>query len=619
MHSLKSKFSLKNLQIFIWLKRLRTAITVLFTGRFFFWIYNFDTFRFAGFPDFLNTFFWGSYFDLITLFYAFIPFTIFSFLPVKIYYNNNYQKALKIFFVLITCSLFVITMVDAAYFPFSKTRLGIEAFKMAASEEISIFKYITSYWYFLPLIALIFYAASRFYPYLKTYDRVKWHINLPLNLIVLFVFAFAIRGGFRLKPLRSIDTSLFVAPQYAQLAESTGFHLIESFSSETLELKNYFSASELENIMKNDYLKISSGSKKKKNIFIIIVESFGKEYTFPTGNIAKSYTPFLNELALKSEFYSKAYSSGTRSVDAIPAILEGVPKLTKTDFMYSNYISNTTPGFAFYLKEKGYVCSFYHGGSNGTLGFEAFLKSRGWDYFGKNQYTGNKSDFDGNWGIYDGPYLKYIKNQFSEIDKPFVTAVFTLSSHHPYKLPPDYKDSFKNIKKPIHKTVKYVDNCLRDFFKSIENEKWFKNTVFIITADHSAENFTRYYKSSSGKYEIPLLVYQPEKPMRDTVNTVIQQIDILPLALSKAGFDGKIFTIGNYYKPNNLKFSFHNEDGIFTAFTDSVFMTFDGRKSKFNNIYNKQKPSADVKNKLENNLKQLIQDFNYRIIKNKFY
>ncbi|NUM30788.1 MAG: sulfatase-like hydrolase/transferase [Bacteroidetes bacterium] len=616
---MKIDFSLKKLQVFVWLKRIFLAIVILFAARFFFWIYNYEAFIFSNIYEFANTFFWGSFFDLISLFYFFIPFTLFSFLPLKLFYSIYYQKFLKTYFVIILGFLFSITIIDAAYFPFSKNRLGFEAFKMAASEEISLIKYITSYWYFLPLIALIFYISAKFFTFIKNAEATKWYINLIVNIIVLCLFAIAIRGGFRLKPLRSIDTAIFVSPQYAQLAQSTGFHLIESFSSETLEMCNYFSPAELDNIMKNDYIDFSKNENPRKNILIIILESFGQEYTFPKKNSAISYSPFLNELALKSEFYSNAYSNGTRSVDAIPAILEGVPKLTKTDFMYSNYISNKTPGFAFYLNEKGYDCRFYHGGINGTLGFEAFLASRGWKYFGKNQYTGNKNDYDGNWGIYDGPYLKYLKNQISEIVKPFVTVVFTLSSHHPYKLPPDYKDSFKTIKKPIHKTIRYVDNCLRDFFKSIENEKWYKNTVFVITADHSAENFTKLYNSNNGKYAVPMLVYNPDKLERDTVNKVIQHIDILPLALKKAGFEGKIFSIGNFYKYKMPKMSFHNEDGIYTAFTDSVFMTFDGKNFKFNNIYNNNIPPIKKQKELEHNLKAVIQNYNYRMIKNKFY
>lgn len=616
---MKINLSIYTYQALLLLKRLLLALIFLFFSRLIFWLYNLSFFKFGGVLEFIRVFFYGSYFDLISLFYFMLPFVLLSILPFSFFYKRNYQLVLKVLFTLIITLLFVLTVVDTVYFPFSKSRLGIEAFKMAASEEISTINYIISYWYFLPLIILFSITIFKLYPQSFMQSKAKWYWVMPINLFFLILLIITIRGGFRLKPLRSIDTSLFVAPQYVQLAISTGFNFIESIQSESIENTQYLSKEEINAIMKNDYLLIKSNGIKAKNIFIIILESFGKEYCFPANDKTASYTPFLKQLALNSEFYSKAYSNGTRSVDAIPAILEGIPKLTKSDFMYSNYIKNITPGFAYYLSKMGYSCNFYHGGINGTLGFEAFLKSRGWNYFGKNQYSGSKSDYDGNWGIYDGPYLKYIKNEVGKLSKPFVNVVFTLSSHHPYTLPNDYKDSFKSIKKPIHKTIKYVDNCLKAFFESIKNEKWYNETVFIITADHSAENFTKQYSSMNGKYEVPLLVFEPSKPKADTINTIIQHIDILPLALYKTGFAGKIFTLGAFFKNDISKMSYHNEDGIYKAFTDSVFMTFDGKKSKFLNIYNKNIPEENKCKKLEYDFKGIIQDFNFRITNNKYF
>ncbi|MCC6721008.1 MAG: LTA synthase family protein [Bacteroidia bacterium] len=601
------------------IKRFVVALAVLFTARLFFYIYNLNSFKISNLSEFVNVFFWGSYFDLISVFYLLLPFILLSLLPFNFTINAFYQKILKVFFIVITFSILILTIIDAVYYPFSKTRIGFEVFKMAASEEISIIQYVFSYWYILPFAALLAYFIFRIYPENKNKNLIKWHVELPINLIFILVLAFTIRGGLRLKPLRSIDASLFVKPQHTQLTISTGFNIIESFQAESIANVNYINQIQFSKVQNKDYIAINSNIIKPKNIFIIILESFGKEYCFPNISNTVYYTPFLSELALRSEFYSKAYSNGTRSVDAIPAILEGVPKLTKSDFMYSNYIKNITPGFAFYLNKIGYSCNFYHGGINGTLGFEAFLKSRGWNYYGKNQYIGKKEDYDGNWGIYDGPYLNYVKNEVNKYQKPFVTVVFTLSSHHPYKLPVEYIDSFKKINKPIHRTVKYVDNCLRNFFKSIKNEEWYNNTLFIITADHSAENFTKQYNTINGKYEVPLLVYEPLKNKSDTINKIIQHIDILPLALSKSGYNGRIFTIGTFLKKDAVKMSFHNEDGIYTAFTDSLCITFDGKKSKFFNLYNKQKPKAEKSKILEYEFKCIIQDFNNRIISNKFY
>ena len=456
------------------------------------------------------------------------------------------------------------------------------------------------------------YCSWKLYPAANSKSKLDWYFQIPLNIFVLALLILTIRGGLRLKPLRSIDTALFVPSTHAQLAISTGFNFIESFQSEKIEVPKYYDDKKINEIMAGDYYNLQNNIIiKKKNIVILILESFGKEYSFPETEEAISYTPFLQQLSTESIFYSRAYSNGSRSVDAIPAILEGVPKLTKTDFMYSNYIKNTTPGFPFYLKDKGYECGFYHGGKNGTLGFEAFLKSRGWSYFGKDQYQGATADFDGQWGIYDGPYLLYVAKQLSQTKQPFVASVFTLSSHHPYTLPKDYKDSFKAIKQPIHQTIRYSDQCLKKFFETIKNSPWYNETIFIITADHSSENFTKRYQSHDGKYEIPLLVFEPSKKIPSKVNSIIQHIDIIPMVLSKVGYSGKIFTLGTYFQKD--KMAFQNEEGSYQAITNKLSYTFDGNKFKGD------AKTLIVSDSMQFILKAKIQDYNYRLVNNRFY
>ncbi len=602
-----------------------------------FWFFNANQFVFPGFFKAFEILFWGAYFDVITLFYCFSPFILIHIIPGKWFYNPKIQAGLKFFFIGIIFILFTLTCIDAGYFPFSKSRLNITLFKMAGEEEISILQYILDYWWFVPVILVMVYLAWRFYPLAKSQTQLKWYFQIPLNILVLGFLVLTIRGGFRLKPLRSIDTALFVPASHSQLSISTGFNILESFTGETIEIPKYFTKNEFNRILRNDYRYPSQTYVKKKNIVIVILESFGKEYTFPETDKAISYSPFLQKLAKYSTFYNRAYSNGTRSVDAISAILEGVPKLTKSDFMYSNYIHNITPGFPFYLKKEGYECAFYHGGKNGTLGFEAFLKSRGWNYYGKDQYQGKSADFDGQWGIYDGPYLQYVAKQLNQTKQPFVASVFTLSSHHPYTLPKEYKDSFNNIKKPIHQTIRYTDQCLKAFFESIKDEPWFNETIFIITADHSSENFTKRYQSKDGRYEVPLIVFEPEKVSptwskilnKDTIDyakpyvrynevsqKIIQHIDIIPLALERAGYKGKIFTLGSYFEPDQNEYAFQNEEGNYQLIYGKGILIFDGIRFKIvSKNFNEENPQFVP----ETLLKGKIQDYNYRMINNKFF
>jgi len=604
------------------LKRLILALILLSLTRIVFWIFNYSQFGWDGIKPAYEVLFFGSYFDLISLFYCLSPFILLHLLPGNWFFNLKVQNGLRIFYSFILFLLFTLTCIDAGYFPFSKSRLGIELFHMAGEEDITIISYVLDYWWFIPLILALVYLSWKWFPKAKVTVNWKWYFQVPINILVLALLLLTIRGGFRLKPLRSIDTALFVSSPFASLAISTGFNFLESLQVETIKVPSYYNENQMKVILESDYHEIKQpNNTKPKNIVILILESFGEEYIFPDSKETIAYAPFLQELSKICTIHTQAYSNGTRSVDAIPAILEGVPKLTKTDFMYSNYIKNITPGFTYYLKNKGYTCAFYHGGKNGTLGFEAFLKSRDWEYYGKNQYSGKEEDFDGQWGIYDGPYLQYVAKKIALTKMPFVVSVFTLSSHHPYTLPLDYKDSFKTIKQPIHKTIRYTDECLRKFFATIKNEPWYNETLFILTGDHSSENFTKRYQGRDSKFEVPLMVFDPSKPHEEKINSIVQHIDIVPLALQKAGYSGKIMTLGTWFNTDSEKFAFQNEDGNYQIISDFSILTFDGSKSKYQLLKELDLNNSDVLSKaiLEDHLKSKIQDYNYRLVNNRLF
>ena len=145
-----------------------------------------------------------------------------------------------------------------------------------------------------------------------------------------------------------------------------------------------------------------------------------------------------------SEVFLHAYSNGKKSIEGIPSILSSMPSWMATPYLGSFYQGNNLKGIGAYLQEMGYDASFYHGGRNGTMSFDNFIAtSKGGAYFGKNEYP-SPEDGDGHWGIYDMPYLHYFGKELTQKKEPFFSSVFTLSSHHPYKLPADKINSYKN-------------------------------------------------------------------------------------------------------------------------------------------------------------------------------
>ena len=178
-----------------------------------------------------------------------------------------------------------------------------------------------------------------------------------------------------------------------------------------------------------------------------------------------------------------------------------------------------------------------------SVGFE--------NYYGKDEYLADKrfggmDDFDGKWGIWDEPFLQYFNTKLSEMPEPFMASVFTLSSHHPFKIPEQYRDTFPDEGlHQLHKCIRYTDHSLRRFFESASQQPWYDHTVFVITADHSSSKRTHdIYFTSVGDFRIPILIYDPSGEIAPGRRGIIQQIDIMPTLLNHIGYDRPYVAFG---------------------------------------------------------------------------
>jgi phosphoglycerol transferase MdoB-like AlkP superfamily enzyme len=296
------------------------------------------------------------------------------------------------------------------------------------------------------------------------------------------------------------------------------------------------------------------------------------------------------------------------------------------DFITSQYGSDKFNSLASLLKTEGYNSSFFHGGKNGTMGFDAFCKSAGFDnYYGKNEYP-DQSDFDGHWGIWDEPYLQYIAQTLNTKPQPFFGAVFTLSSHHPYKVPDKYKNNFRKGPLEIQQTIMYSDFALKEFFKTASTMPWFKNTIFVITADHTSEAWQPFFKNRVGQYFIPIIFYQPENGQVGRQAIVAQQTDIMPTLLDMLHYPNPFLAFGGSLLRNEEPhFGLSYLNGNYQLIQDGYAWQTDHSTSKAlyyfkqdsllkNDLYLHQKNVANEKDRL---LKAIIQQYNSRLIENK--
>lgn len=276
------------------------------------------------------------------------------------------------------------------------------------------------------------------------------------------------------------------------------------------------------------------GSLARRNVVVLILEGFGQEYLGAAPG-SRCYAPFLRSLAERSLSFNRAYANGRQSIQAPFSVLAGLPPLMGSPIVNTPYVANDIHGMGALLRERGYQTAFFHGGRNGTMRFDAMTSLLGFSrYHGADEYLAQAGeagigDDDGTWGIFDGPFLRYAGRELGRMREPFAAGIFTLSSHNPFRLPAEASGRFPKGDLEIHESIGYADSALRDFFASIEREPWYERTLFVLTADHTAQSREAPYAGELGAHRVPLLFFSPGAtlPAAET-ESVAQHADILP-------------------------------------------------------------------------------------------
>ncbi|MEI7597491.1 MAG: LTA synthase family protein [Bacteroidota bacterium] len=596
----------------------------------FFW-YNISYFPDISSSEIIICFLGGLVFDLSAIFSLNFLFITIFFFP---YINKNafLTKVNTVLFFIINGIGFLANLCDVAYFPytFKRTTYDVFAFISKGNEVLSLLpQFIIDFW-FVPVLTALFIGILYLLCKKLFTNYQRTHTNLVSQIIVFILFIFisitCVRGGWGLRPINIINTAKYTDSRYVSIVLNTPFCIIKTAGKQSLQKKNYFSNEECNRIYSPFQQNTSSKSFQKKNVVILILESFGKEYIgYYNPKVRRKYTPFLDSLMNHSLVFNQAYSNGKKSIEGIPSIVAGIPSLMDSPFILSMYSSNQYKTLASILKENAYNSSFFHGANNGSLGLDAFAKMSGFDnYYGKTEY--NNNDFDSKWGIFDEPFLQFFAKKQNTMKQPFFNVLFTLSSHHPYTIPEQYKNKFPKGELPILESIAYTDFALKQYFNSIKNQAWFKNTLFVITADHSAQAMDDYFKTKTGMYSIPIVFYSPLDTINSENNTIIEQIDIMPSILGYLGYDKTLFSFGrNVFSEKELHFAINYSDGNYQLIMDNYSLTFNGSETV--SLYNTKNDSLqknDLKitekekaEKLSRIVKAFVQQYNNRLIENK--
>ena len=630
--------------LYFQLVRRMLVIFVLFTlCRLVFYWYNHNLYGERTFSQLQTIFSGGIIFDTTAIFYTNVLYIIMFLLPFRFRYNRVYQTAAKYLYFVTNGVILAANCMDTVYFPFTLRRTNFTLFKeFSHGEDLArIFaKALVDNWYlalfFIGMMVLMVWRYGR--PLEKSSVLIKHPLlYYPLCTLWLALGIGVMIGGCRGSMKRSMrPISLSNAGQYiskpidVSLVLNTPFSLYMTIEHTGIAKLHYFDD---EQFPKTVYSPIhqpaDSAEFNNMNVMVIILESFGKEHWgfynhHLDGGNYKGYTPFLDSLAAQSLTFKFSYANGGKSIDALASTLAGIPAIPEP-FILSPHFDNQLRALPQLLKEKGYETAFFSGQTNGAMGYTAFCKLIGFEkHYEKNEYDGKDGDGTwGIWGIWDEEFLQFTARTMSALQEPFLSALFTISSHHPFQIPERYVGQFPEGVLPIHKCVGYTDYSMRRFFETAQQQPWYNNTLFVLVADHTNGIVHSEYKTSSEMFAIPVIFYKPDGSLKDYQHTVTQQMDVMPTVLGLLNYDLPYFSFGFDVNRTDDRFAVNYTNGTYQLYTNRYVLLFDGQKTTGlyeihtdmnNNLAGKL---PDIQNELELKAKAFLQEYTTRMVENK--
>ena len=549
----------------------------------------------------------GMMFDSSAIMYTCSLYIAMMILPLHLKENRTYHKVCKWLFVVVNAIALAMNLMDAVYFQYTNRRTTSTVFSEFSHEGnlAGIFgTEILNHWYLVLIAVVLVWGMWKLYvmPRLTASHARNWRYYAIMTAGVLAMVPAMIsgmRGGLAtaVRPITVSNANQYVdRPIDAALVLNTPFSLIRTMGKNVYANPHYFKdQAKLEAIYSPIHAAPDSATFTPKNVVVIIIESYGKEYLGffnhdLDGGKYKGYTPFCDSLLTQSLTFKYSYANGRKSIDAMPSILSSIPMM-KEPFILTPSSMNELSGMARQLDAKGYTTAFFHGAQNGSMGFEAFARSTGFQqYLGRTEFNADPStrgdrDFDGTWAIWDDPFLQFMCHKINGFKEPFLATVFTASSHHPFKVPKELEKQFpEEGTQPIHKCVQYTDMALRHFFEQAAKQPWYNNTIFIITADHTNLTTHDKYKTDLGMYSIPIIFFTPDEslPAAELENVVMQQSSIMPTLMGILDYDKPYLAFGCdvFNTPVDETWAFNYNNGIYQYIKGDWMMQHDGEKVK---------------------------------------
>ncbi len=550
-------------------------VALFLIGRFFFYLLYFERFNDISFFESLLTFIYGLRMDTIVICIILVIPTIFLAITPKIF-SNFISKFLNIY---ILFFLVIALFIECASFPFfaqydlRPNYLFIEYLEYPQEVTSLLFKDYKFQFIavFILIIATIrIYSKSKFINFEQVFKQNYISRILILAPILLVLFL-GIRSSLGHRPVNISDalysTNRVINEITKNSLHSLGYAYYSNKKSENniskygkIDIKEAYKVASLaigidyKDEKKPFYREVKSklASKKQKNLVIFIQESMGAQFT---GFIGKqNFTPNLDNLAQDYLSFTNLYSNGTRSVRGLAALTSGTLPINGVEVIKRNKSQEDYFTVASLLKPYGYKSSFIYGGEARFDNMKGWYLGNGFDEVIEQKDFTNPI-FTSTWGVSDEDLVIKANEKFKsyyENNEKFVSVMFSSSNHMPFELPDGKIEFEKNIPKTsVENAIKYADFAIGKFFELAKKEDYFKDTVFVVIADHNVRVYGDQIVPID-MFQIPAVIVSSDIPHQIFTN-LTSQADVLATALDLIGIDLSYPILGNSIFKDNKK------------------------------------------------------------------
>ncbi|EHQ30148.1 LTA synthase family protein [Mucilaginibacter paludis] len=596
---LKNLFSLVRFYLF-WL-------IFFFIARITFEIYFSEKLKIASWTEIIQSFLYAIRLDLSTAAYiAIIPLLV----SIAVWFMPHPRIStiwLRVYIWICLVLVCFLTILDLNIFTEWGTKVNYRVFDsiihqfseaIASSGSSPIFLCISIG---LLMLALGIIIAEKVIQYKYEAPERKNSFKIIFSALLLAINFLVIRGGLQATPINQ-SMAYFSSKQILnQSALNTEWNLFDNIFENLKASHNpylYFDSQFADSLSRSSYQEKADTTlhilnTKRPNIVIIQLESFTADVIESLGG-EKGVCPHFEDFIKKGVLFDSTYAAGDRTDKGIVAILSAFPSQATRTIITDNTKQEKLPALSAALKNAGYHTSYFYGGEVEYMNFKSYMLSHGIDHItGEGNF--DRSQVDSKWGVNDGTLLDAHIRYLNTETKPFFSLVETLTNHEPFDMPGKRHFPGDSVTNQFRSTAFYTDSCLNAYFEHAKLQPWYKNTLFVLVADHGhrlPRNTSESYMPA--KYHIPLLFVGGA--IKDQyhglkIHKLGGQTDIAATVLGQLNLPYNQFKWSkDLLNPGSKSFAFFDWDNGFGFMTPEQAVSFDNIGKEI--IYTKN-PKAD--------------------------